>query len=110
MSEYAEALEFLNRDLEQVIRNRDDLLEIATLPTFDAWKAFERHLSAEQKLKMDALIAVQDSHSFKLIQGYLQALSAFVGVVDTAEEQAGLLTERIVDLTKQKDEMFAQEE
>ena len=110
INEFTESIDLLNRELEQLIREKDDFLEITTLPTLASWEALVRKMDAEEKLKMDALVIEGDPSAMRLIQGYLQAFSAIKDTVADAADQSKIRQDEIGRLMQQKDEILAQEE
>ena len=101
-----ESLHLLSREIEQLIAERDDFLEITSLPTIDAYSALDRKIKAQMSLWMDALVIEIDPSSVRFLQGSLQAFKSLRETVRDAQDQSTIRTDEIAILTKQKDEIL----
>jgi len=100
----SEALDLLNREIEQLLREKEDFLDITTLPGLNGWEALVRKIDAEERMKLDALLIEADQPTVRYLQGFLAALTTVKQVVNDAEDQAKLREEEVSNLVAQKDE------
>lgn len=100
----------LSLEIEQLARERDDFLDITALVGQNGWEALVRKINAEEKLKLDALLAMREPPDLYKIQGFIDALRTVKRIVDTAEEGAKNRNEEIADKTHLKDQLLEQEE
>jgi len=100
----------LSLEIEQLARERDDFLHITALRGQNGWEALIRKMEAEQTLKLDALLSMREPPDLYHTQGYIAALNTVMRIVVAAEEGAKNKNEEIVDRTRLKDDLLAQEE
>ena len=100
----------LSLEIEQLARERDDFLDITALRGLNGWEALVRKLDGEEKLKLDALLAMREPPDLYKIQGYIEALRTVKSIVEGSEEGAKNKTEEIADRTRLKDQLIEQEE
>lgn len=104
----SEDTRILGLEIEQLARERDDFLDITALRGQNGWEALVRKIDAEEKLKMDALLALRDPPLIFNDQGYIGALRMVKQIVEMAEEGAKNRNEQIADKTHLKDQLLEQ--